>query len=40
MDKLKASIHGKQIKLKEVELEKENLQKEIGRKLAFIDSAH
>lgn len=40
MEKLKESIHGKQIKLKEVELEKENLQKEIGRKLAFIDSAH
>ena len=30
----------KSLKLKEVELEKENLQKEIGRKLAFIDSAH
>ncbi len=39
MEKLKESIHIKQLKLKELQMERESLQKEIGRKLAFIDSA-
>lgn len=39
MEKLKESIHNKQIKFKEIEFEEESLRKEIERKLAFIESA-
>ncbi|MCS7278153.1 MAG: chromosome segregation protein SMC [Aquificaceae bacterium] len=38
LEKLKDSIHKKQLSLKELQHERENLQREIGRKLAFMDS--
>ncbi|MFN3263313.1 MAG: chromosome segregation protein SMC [Aquificaceae bacterium] len=39
MEKLRESIHSHQLKLRELQIEKESLQKEIGRKLAFVESA-